>query len=177
MPVSLEVLAQLLEYPGPQFDRARALPETAPASGGFDAYSRAALEEIYTRTFDLNGDTSLYVGHHLFGDDWRRGLFLAQLNHTYKETGFSCGAELPDHLSPLLRFIALHESGEETEELIHDCVIPAVTHLLTSLRDDENPYRATLQTLLQTLGGDAPETVYETIPCKPFYTSPFPILR
>lgn len=186
MGASLELLAGLLEYPGARFERAtealRADPETICLIQAFERPGRAALEETYTRTFDLNGDTSLYVGHHLFGEDWRRGLFLAGLKQSYRESGFSSGSELPDHLPLLLRFIARRQRDEEREEEVHellqDCVIPAVSRLVTTLRDGENPYRAALEMILRALGCETPrDTACETMPCKPFSTSPFPILR
>ena len=186
MSVRLELLAGLLEYPGAPFEHAReamrADPETASLARSFDPLDRTALEETYTRTFDLNGETSLYVGHHLFGEDWRRGLFLAGLKHSYGESGFPSGSELPDHLPLLLRYIARRERDqerdEEIDELIQDCVIPALSHLLTTLRDDENPYRAALEMILRSLGCKTPpDASYDTMPCKTSSTSPFPILR
>lgn len=186
MSARLELLAGLLEYPGADFDNAReslrADPETSTLAGAFDPHDRAALEEAYTRTFDLNGDTSLYVGHHLFGEDWRRGLFLAGLKRSYTESGFPSGSELPDHLPLLLRFISRRERGgepdDEVDDLIRDCLIPAVSRLVTTLRDDGSPYRAALEMILRSLGCDTPQDAgYETMPCKTSSTSPFPILR
>lgn len=182
MSARLELLAGLLEYPGASFDRAREAmgtdPETASLALAFGPLDRAALEETYTRTFDLSGDTCLYVGHHLFGEDWRRGLFLAGLEHSYRESGFSRDSELPDYLPLLLRFIASREHDEEIEELIQDCIIPAVSRLVKALRDDTSPYRGALEMILRSLGCEmAGDAGYETMPCKTSSTSPFPILR
>lgn len=134
--------ADLLEYPGPQlrsraatlrsrlasFDAAAAelIAEFRQALDGMDG---GQLEEVYTSAFDMQPEHCLYVGHHLFGEDCRRNLFLSKLAEHYRARSFSSGRELPDYLPAMLRFAAEHESDTETEELIAECVIPALRKL------------------------------------------------
>src|SRR3989337_1975750 len=40
-------------------------------------------EEIYTRTFDVQAITTLDVGYVLFGDDYKRGELLSNLNREH----------------------------------------------------------------------------------------------
>jgi nitrate reductase molybdenum cofactor assembly chaperone NarJ/NarW len=79
-----------------------------PMLGEFRAFLEVTpldrMEEVYTRTFDLQGICHPYVGYHLFGNDSKRGMFMAGLKEHYEICEFSSGNELPDHLSTMLRF-------------------------------------------------------------------------
>jgi nitrate reductase molybdenum cofactor assembly chaperone len=111
------LFADLLGYPTPalagQAQEAAAGAGVAQATAllhGFYSFveqaSPARLEELYTGTFDLQAVCYPYVGYHLFGDSYKRGMFMAQLNAGYLERGFSAGKELPDHVAVILRFLA-----------------------------------------------------------------------
>ncbi len=108
------------------------------------------MEEIYSRTFDLQAVCFPYVGYHLFGEDHRRGLFMAGLKGDYKANQFSCGNELPDHLGVMLRFLA-NESHEGRDEMIDLCVIPALKKMVARLDGASNPYQKVLESLLLVL--------------------------
>ncbi len=112
------------------------------------------LEELYTNTFDLRPDCSLYAGHHLFGEDWRRSFFLSELQGRYQTRGFSAGTELPDHVAVLLRFLALEDDPDERTVLVGDCLIPAVSAMAARLDPATNPYRPALEALLICLKED-----------------------
>ncbi len=118
---------------------------------GFLSYLRdttpGQMEEIYTRTFDLEPSCCLYVGYYLFGDTARRGLFMAQLKEEYEHSGFSQARELPDHLSLMLRFLGSGCGREKAEELIALCILPAMEKMLRQLDDSHNPYHGVLRTL------------------------------
>ncbi|MGE5644935.1 MAG: nitrate reductase molybdenum cofactor assembly chaperone [Acidobacteriota bacterium] len=180
-------LADLLDYPGPDLP-ARAAAFVAGADGpaaqalapfaeALHGFSQGEMEEIYTRTFDLQPETCLYIGHQLFGEDWRRSMFMARLKHRYGEHGFSCGAESPDFLPVVLRFLNAEPQGPETEELLQQCVIPAAARLLRLLEEKSNPYAAVLRALLRYAAPDGihnPEL--ENLSCRPSSSSFFPIL-
>ncbi len=135
------------------------------------------MEEIYTRTFDLQSDSCLYVGHHLFGEDWRRGMFMARLKHRYEESGFAAITEVPDYLPAVLRFVAGGTDRVETAELLQDCVIPAAARLLRRLEGESNPYAAVLRALVMVIAPEGDRNFdTEDSSCKPFSSSPFPIL-
>jgi nitrate reductase delta subunit len=57
------------------------------------------MEELYTTTFDMQPVCYPYIGYQLFGESYKRGAFMAQLNEAYHALGYSAGQELPDHLS------------------------------------------------------------------------------
>lgn len=111
------------------------------------------LQELYTRTFDLNPVCALEIGYHLFGENYKRGEFLANLRET--EAPFDLGQQhqLPDYLPVLLRLLTKLEHDELRSSLISECLVPALNKMLTSVKDTENPYRFLLdavRTVLQT---------------------------
>ncbi len=150
-------MAHLLDYPGPGFmdDIARSLTsasrEVHPLLRAFRGWVQqlglARLQEIYIETFDFHAATSPYIGHHLFGEEIRRSLFMAELRGRYRECGVIENSELPDHLANVLRFLGTIPAGEERSELIHACLIPALRHMLGALKPD-NPYTPLLQAIL-----------------------------
>ena len=110
------------------------------------------MQEIYTRTFDLQPACYPYVGYHLFGENYRRELFMAGLKKRYHTHGFSPGKELPDHLPVILRFLAEPSRDDRNDELIHECVIPSLQKMLAEgLKEEDDPYRGVMQALLLTL--------------------------
>ncbi len=117
---------------------------------GFSSFVDCApisrLEEVYTSTFDLQPVCCLYVGHHLFGEGPKRGLFMAGLKEHYELCDFSSEKELPDHLGVMLRFIAGRWSEEK--EMISECVVPALKKMLEHLAEGINPYKEVLSAIL-----------------------------
>ncbi len=163
---TFELFAEILDYPtggpdraveecvarlGPQDDLVAALLRNFQA--GLATLGLGQLQELYTGTFDMVPDCSLNLGYQLFGDDWRRSAFLADLAGRCRQCGASAGAELPDHLCFVLRFLARQEDGRERELLINECLIPALTRLLSEVHKSDNPYSSALDALLLWLKG------------------------
>jgi nitrate reductase molybdenum cofactor assembly chaperone NarJ/NarW len=153
--------AEVLDYPGPElFERtvqcsrelAGRLPEAEQLVRTFQE-SRAALgiahlQELYTSTFDMRAECTLNLGYHLFGEDQRRGLFLARLKELYQLAKVDTGSELSDHLCWLLRYLATEPGTSEAEDIVTDCLCPAVSKIVQGLSEASNPYRAILDALL-----------------------------
>lgn len=150
-------MARLLGYPGPSCPEGIAqmcMRATSEVSSLLQGFSRAVeqmgisrLQEIYIETFDFRAETSPCIGHHLFGEEIRRNLFMAQLRGRYRDCGFAESIEMPDHLSQVLAFLAVTEVSEERIELIHVCLVPALLKLIRALQPD-NPYLLLLQAIL-----------------------------
>ena len=110
------------------------------------------LEELYTGTFDLQVVCYPYVGYHLFGESYKRGMFMAQLNQGYRERGFSAGNELPDHVAVVLRFLALTTDGDFSQALLREGLIPTVDKMAQAFGDQsDNPYAEVIRALLLVL--------------------------
>jgi len=93
----------------------------------------ARLQEEYVATFDFNPVVALYLGHHLFGDNRKKGTYLVRLKQEFGRRGFTpSGNELPDHLPLLLGFLAyLARNGEDgvRRSFVSECVLPGVERL------------------------------------------------
>lgn len=108
-----------------------------------DAVSALTLgqwEELHTSTLDLSPQFVPYVGHVVWGENYRRGEFMADLKRAMTDAGVDLGGELPDHIEPVLRYLAAVD--EPLADLIE--VLPsAVATMEQTLAQasDTNPYR------------------------------------
>ena len=149
----LTQLADVLEYPGSDYrERCSALrglledekPEAAQAIEEFlgltASLSSTGLEEAYAATFDLNTVCCLYIGYQLFGESYKRGAFMAQLNADYRDIGFEPGNELPDHLPVVLRYLAVVDDPERRSWVLEDGVLPALGKMSKAFDGTNNPY-------------------------------------
>ncbi len=164
--------AALAPYP----DAAQAFAAAAAALRGLDA---AAREELFLKTFELQAICSLEIGYARFGEDYKRGLFLAGLKDEHRRAGHDCGDELPDHLGNVLELLPALDDALR-RDLVEQVLIPA----LRAMRDDfdearlrqrldtlkargeivlqealhfGNPYRALLHALALRLEADYPD--------------------
>jgi nitrate reductase delta subunit len=160
----LETFAGLLEYPrGGEAELAAegasALsgvhPDAASLLGGVRAFleetPHARAEELFTSTFDLQAICAPYVGVHLFGEGYKRRVFLAGLSARYSARGFSAGRELPDHITVLLRFLAGPADDEEARILVEDGLAPALAKMTGTFGNTGNPYGEVLRALRMVL--------------------------
>ena len=103
------------------------------------ALSLGAWEELHTATLDLNAPFVPYVGHVEWGDNYRRGAFMADLKRSMEDTGVDLGGELPDHIEPILRYLAATDQPlDDLVEVLPRTVI-TMAHTLESAAPD-NPY-------------------------------------
>lgn len=105
-------------------------PEAAKLFNDFTKFAKIAdpksWEEIYTRSFDVQALTTLDLGYVLFGDDYKRGELLVNLNNEHKKAGNVCGNELSDHLPNVLRLLAKLEDEQLLADLISLILYPAL---------------------------------------------------
>ena len=144
------IVARAFRYPGPGHLDALA---TAAATVTDDTVRRelglfvdrvrtltlAEWEELHTETLDLSPRFVPYVGHVVWGENYRRGAFMADLSRSMTEHGVATNGELPDHIEPILRYIDTVEAP--LIDLIE--VLPqAVGGMVKELRaaDKANPY-------------------------------------
>ena len=118
------------------------------------------LQELYTTTFDMQPVCYPYLGYQLFGESYKRGAFMAQLNEAYHALGYSAGKELPDQLSVILRFLSLdadNRQGDFCQTLVNEGLKPALEKMLKTFGEQsENPYFGLL-TALQSFLIQIPE--------------------
>ena len=87
-------------------------------------------EEIFTRSFDVQAITTIDIGYVLFGDDYKRGELLVNLNREHKDADNDCGSELSDHLSNLLRLLPKMKDIVIRNELVNKIIIPALKKII-----------------------------------------------
>lgn len=156
-----ERLATLLEYPDEDWATRSASARSAgdTSLGEFIAavepLSMSGLQELYTRTFDLNPSCALEIGYHLFGENYKRGEFLAHLRQTEAPFALGQDQQLPDYLPVLLRLLVKLEDEELRGSLIVECLIPGIEKMLASFKESDNPYRLLLAAVRSTLQTEA----------------------
>ncbi len=95
------------------------------------------IQELYTRTFDLDATYHPYVGHHLFGESYKRSAFMVGLKERYKAYDFVVEGELPDHLAVMLRYLSLCEDDDQVAEIVRDAMVPALEKMIKKDADSE----------------------------------------
>jgi nitrate reductase assembly molybdenum cofactor insertion protein NarJ len=169
-------MAALVDFPGPDLaERGGSLlarlrescPEAAREVEQFlDAIPPGTLDqqELHTRTFDVQSLTTLDVGYVLFGDDYKRGALLSNLNQEHQRARNDCGGELADYLPNLLRLIPKLEDREVRGELVEQILVPALMLMIREFdperidRKHAN-YRKHFKTLIDPAKAGEP-TVY-----------------
>jgi len=92
--------------------------------------SLAALEELYTRSFDVQAITTIDLGYVLFGEDYKRGALLVNLNREHKAAGNDCQTELSDHLPNILRLLPKMQNKLLRAELVEKILSPSLEKII-----------------------------------------------
>lgn len=163
-------MAELLDFPGPEFAASgRTLadflrqdyPDAALQVALFlDAIPQRTLDlqELHTRTFEVQALTTLGVGYVLFGDDYKRGALLSNLNREHSEAGNDCRGNLADHLPNVLRLMSKLKDQELLEELVEQILVPALMLMIREFEPERIAkknanYRKHYKTLIDPAGG------------------------
>ena len=153
----LGLFADILDYPAPGL--ARKTAECAALIGAAQRQAAALLEdfrgfaeetplgklqEVYSGFFDLNSICHPYVGYQLFGENYKRSIFMIGLKKAYRAEGFEASdSEMPDRLSIVLRFVAQSKGGEEIDELLNRGLLPALARMTTKPESDGHQHGPT----------------------------------
>jgi nitrate reductase assembly molybdenum cofactor insertion protein NarJ len=105
---------------------AKALPSEGET---FSTEALDEVQEIFTRSFDVQSITTLGVGYVMFGDDYKRGELLVNLSGEHLEAGVDCGSELPDHLPNVLRLMSRWQDRELVVEFVEEVLHPALERM------------------------------------------------
>ena len=166
-------IAAMFEYPGIEFPQRiktiieeletqekyqEAVSEIKMFFGFLPVDDLKKMQELFTRSFDVQSVTTLDLGYVLFGDDYKRGDMLANLNREHRLAGNELNNELSDHLPNLLRLIPKLTDEEVLHELVEEIIAPAlrimVAEFSPSRIDMKNKaYKKHYKTLI-----DVPET-------------------
>lgn len=163
-------MADLLDYPGPEFitqgqGTVNALRQNYPEiAHSVELFLNALpktiidLQELHTRTFDVQAITTLSTGYILFGDDYKRGALLSNLNREHLNANNDCRGELADYLPNVLRLLPKLEDMELVNELVTHILLPSVMLMIKDFeperikKKNEN-YQKHYKTLIDSVAG------------------------
>ena len=169
-----KLLAELFRYPS---DDLKAYSEKwrdlislydAPLSDKLDLFIThinerplAFQQEYYISTFDVQAMCFLDIGYVLYGEDYKRGVFLVNIKKEQIRAENDCGSELPDHLPNILTLLPKIADADLAEELIYSLLIPALHELILKFRDTSNIYKGLLEILARIMETDFPVSSFE----------------
>jgi nitrate reductase assembly molybdenum cofactor insertion protein NarJ len=99
-------------------------------------------QEYYIRTFDVQALCFLDIGYVLYGEDYKRGIFMVNIKKEQLKVSNDCGSELPDHLPNILTLLPKLQDKDLAEELICSMLIPAIHEMISKFGDGTNLYRS-----------------------------------
>lgn len=116
------------------------------------------MQELYTRTFEVQAVTTLDLGYLLFGDDYKRAELLVNLNREHALVGNVCGTELADHLPNVIRLVARMQDEPAKRELAEKLICPALQKMISEfepfvLEKKNKVYIRHHKTLIEMPGG------------------------
>ena len=167
-----DALAALFVHPGPSYeaDLVRAIevleadyPQAATALREFQRMLPTGdplmLEELFTRTFDVQPITSLDIGYTLFGEDYKRGAMLANLSREHTVAKNDCGAELADNLANVLRLLPKWTDTAIREEFVQVLLGKALQEMIREfeparLAKKEEIYQKHHKTIIEVTPGE-----------------------
>jgi nitrate reductase molybdenum cofactor assembly chaperone len=164
----LQLLALLFEYPDADYpDRVRDIKDIlsgrySDATAELERFIELLpvndlqkMQELFTRSFDVQAVTTLDVGYVLFGDDYKRGILLANLNREHRHAGIDTGTELADYIPNLLRLMAVIEDEEVLRDLAYAILAPALLEMIREFSTERiqkrnKSYEKHYKTLIET---------------------------
>ncbi|MBK8127974.1 MAG: molecular chaperone TorD family protein [bacterium] len=117
------------------------------------------LQELYTRTFDLNPMCSPALSVHLFGvESFKRSHLMVGLLDMYRVASFPVTGESADHMSTVVRFLPFAENNAR-EEVAQFILLPGMAKIAEFLDSKSNPFsyliKATISIVATETGKEA----------------------
>ena len=88
-------------------------------------------EELFTKTFDVQPICYLDLGYVMFGEDYKRGAFLLNMQGEQQKINNDCGTDLPDNICNVLVLMTKSEDDRFIEDLVWRIFIPCVKKMIT----------------------------------------------
>ena len=166
--IHYSLLAALFEYPNADYPQRvqdikdfldgryiKAAAELDRFQALLPAHDLMTMQELFTRSFDVQAATTLDIGYVLFGDDYKRGELLANLNKEHREAENDCGTELADHLPNILRLMSVLSDEDLIRDLAYAIIAPALLDMIGEfsverLEKKNKSYEKHYKTLIET---------------------------
>jgi len=88
------------------------------------------MEEVFAKTFHVQAICYLDLGYVIFGEDYKRGEFLVNMQREQATANNDCGEELPDNLMNMLTLLPMLKDDTFRDELAGRVMIPALRKML-----------------------------------------------
>lgn len=137
------LLAELFKYPEDDFihhlkDNQHFLDRHYPEAGKelrlFSEYMNNCRpderKELFTKTFDVQPICYLDLGYVMFGEDYKRGAFLLNMQGEQLKINNDCGTDLPDNICNVLVLMTKSEDEEFLKDLVWNIFIPSVKKMI-----------------------------------------------
>jgi len=118
-------------------------------------------QEYYISTFDVQAMCFLDIGYVLFGEDYKRGVFLVNIKKEQVKACNDCGSELPDHLPNILTLLPKIQDADLAEELVYSLLIPAIHEMILKFSNGNNLYKGLLEILVTIMEKDYPVSSFD----------------
>ena len=131
-------------------------PEIGKILSSFSDYlsvGNEIMHELYVRTFDVQAITTLDIGYVLFGDDYKRGELLANLNKELQSHQIDCNQELSDNLTNVLQLMSQWNNAELRAEFAGLILFPALVKMrnefnVSHVKEKDGYYKKAFKTVL-----------------------------
>lgn len=112
------------------------------------------MQELYMRSFDVQAITTLDIGYVLFGEDYKRGQLLVNLNKEHREANNECNTELADNLPNILNLLSKMTNVAMRDDIASKLVIPAVVKMIAEfspqrIEKKDELYKKHLKTVIE----------------------------
>ena len=146
-----ETLARSIEVLEDGYAEAGAL--LRPLHDHIHAMNRGEVQELYTRTFDINAVCTLEIGWHIYGEDYARGALLVKLREQLRLVNVPESCELPDHLTHVLMLFG-RLVGEDADELAARYQLPGLDKMSKGMAEGKHPYRGLIEAVSKVVRTD-----------------------
>jgi|Deesub1362A_J573_1020465.scaffolds.fasta_scaffold00145_22 nitrate reductase delta subunit len=123
----------------------------------------SVIQEEYVRVFDIFPLCSPYLSHHLFGDSYKKGMYMVELKRIYRDRGFYYQErELPDHMAVVMAFLShLCEISLDIERknFLQSYVLGGLNLMVERIDKETTPYKGLIQSVYAFCKMDSEEVV------------------
>ena len=117
----------------------QAFPQTentvSPFREWIEKAAMAEIEENFTKTFHIQAVCYLDLGYVIFGEDYKRGVFLANMKAEQEQYGIDLQNELADHIGNVLKLLSVHQDEDFVNQLGSFILLPALKRMLKEFDD------------------------------------------
>ncbi|MCB1060155.1 MAG: hypothetical protein KDB65_07980 [Calditrichaeota bacterium] len=169
---NFEHLAILLSHPQVNYlELAQALADSVDSKHAtrhiraflkeIESFSITDIQELYSKTFDLNPVASPALSVHLFGvESFKRSHLMVGLLDMYRETSYVSTGESADHMSTVIGFLPC-ASVVDRKELSTYVVLPGLMKMAEFLASKNSPFAHLLKAACEIVETEAgKEAVY-----------------